>query len=304
MKKYLFYIVPILILVILIILGYYFSSPSYLTKKYFKAYSEKNCTKIYNLIEKYKGDFTSLDYFKEVCEKNIQPLKDYEIENHDDYAIAKGNNVTITANYEKTDKKKFLIFNDYVIKNDLVNVVKNVTLKVPAGANSIKIDNITLDKYYVSTDENEIFDIYSIDEMFETTYIFLATYYDENDSLEESIMPMLRDRNFSIEFNNRPVSLYVFTQDGCRFCDSAVEYLDKLEETYGSYFVYTKYNNASYATLYNKVIAHFNIAWGAPLIVIGDDYIQGYNESFNKKIIQSIIHTYRTNASDVISTLK
>ncbi len=241
MKKNLLYVVPILILIILIVLGYYFSSPLYLATVYFEAYSNKDCVGIYNLTEKYSSDFTSLDYFKKVCEKKLKTLKDYTIKVNKGYAVAKSDDARVTMYYKKTGNRKFLIFSEYVVKNHLVDVINDVTLMVPVDSKSVKIDNISIDNYYVGIDEIGIYDIYTIPEMLDTSYTIKATYYYDDKVLEKSITPSLENKSFSMEFVNNPILLHIVTKDSCRFCADALNYLDSLKEDYGNYFTYKKY---------------------------------------------------------------
>lgn len=98
------------------------------------------------------------------------------------------------------------------------------------------------------------------------------------------------------------VNVYVFTKNGCGFCQKALQFLESLKEKYGKYYnvveieVFDAKWNADKEKeeILNYVAkARGDEFDGTPYIVIGNNYsFKGYNESFDEKIINAIKDSY------------
>jgi len=81
-------------------------------------------------------------------------------------------------------------------------------------------------------------------------------------------------------FANEPLNIKFFYGKGCPHCSQEEKFLKKLEtEHQGKISIekYEIYNNQENSNLFNQFIKQHNIqAAGVPLLIIGDDYILGY----------------------------
>jgi thiol-disulfide isomerase/thioredoxin len=108
---------------------------------------------------------------------------------------------------------------------------------------------------------------------------------------------------------NKPVNVYIFSGNGCSYCESALDFFDSIEEEYGDYFNLINYEvwyNEENSSLMYKVAEHFgDDLSGVPYIVIGDVTFQGYSESYDEDIISAIKSQYKNrNSVDYVAELK
>lgn len=104
------------------------------------------------------------------------------------------------------------------------------------------------------------------------------------------------------------VTVYIFTKDGCPYCEAAKEYLNSLkkDKKIGKYFQIKEYlvwnadwsQNEDAARLMNAVGESLGVTVnGAPYIVIGDSFNKnGYTEEWNDEFKQAIIDEYNNEA--------
>lgn len=77
------------------------------------------------------------------------------------------------------------------------------------------------------------------------------------------------------------VKIYMFWEDGCGYCENAINLFNDLEDEYAEYFevigidVYDGSNN----TLFSDIQSMLGETTGVPYFVIGEEIIKGYSES-------------------------
>lgn len=100
------------------------------------------------------------------------------------------------------------------------------------------------------------------------------------------------------------VTLYLFYLSTCPHCHAEMEWLDTIKDKY-SYLNIVKYEVTENETLYEKVIDKMNINdYHVPLTVIGNDYMIGYSESRNNKLINLIKKHSTYDSCDVVKTIE
>jgi glutaredoxin len=86
----------------------------------------------------------------------------------------------------------------------------------------------------------------------------------------------------SVNAQNIPLNIDFFYGKGCPHCVKEKEYLKSLKQIYNdqiSLHEYEIYNDQKNANLFQEIINRFNIdVAGVPLLIIGDEYIVGYND--------------------------
>jgi len=115
--------------------------------------------------------------------------------------------------------------------------------------------------------------------------------------------------------NNEPINVYMFKSSTCPHCAAALEFFEGLKEDseYGKYFnLFPFETNGSTSDvkanieLAQKVSEHFgNEFSGVPLIVIGDEYFEGYASSMDDEIRENIKKFYEKDTLvDVVADLQ
>jgi len=98
-------------------------------------------------------------------------------------------------------------------------------------------------------------------------------------------------------FANEKVNVYLFHQYTCPHCQKAMEYLNEIKNENIIIYDYEllKDENAYNRFLYSKVCNLLDIkASSVPLIIIGNDYIVGFNDTRKEKI-NELINFYKEN---------
>ena len=98
------------------------------------------------------------------------------------------------------------------------------------------------------------------------------------------------------------VSVYVFTKDGCPYCEKAKSFLESSKKKYGKYYEIVEYQvydsdwnaNEDIKIIMDQVAEkRGDEVEGVPYIVIGDNYsINGYTTEYNDAIISAIKEAY------------
>ncbi|MDD4036438.1 MAG: glutaredoxin [Bacilli bacterium] len=103
------------------------------------------------------------------------------------------------------------------------------------------------------------------------------------------------------------VTVHLFWENGCPYCENAKEFFDSIKEEYSEYFQlkeYEVYSNQDNANLKAKVHAKFKMdSSGVPFIVIGDKYFVGYSSSSDEEIINTIKDQYNNGSTDVVQDI-
>ena len=98
------------------------------------------------------------------------------------------------------------------------------------------------------------------------------------------------------------VNVYVFSKDGCPYCEKAKTFLENSKEKYGKYYEIVEYQ--VYDSSWNADEKLMNImnyvadkrgdkVEGVPYIVIGDNFsLNGYTSEYNDSIISAIKEAY------------
>lgn len=92
-----------------------------------------------------------------------------------------------------------------------------------------------------------------------------------------------------------PINFYLFYGDGCPHCESAMEYLDSLDEAERAKFNLIKYevwsnsDNASLMTSVGKLMGEDTQKLGVPFMIIGDQTLVGYADDYSEELITAAI---------------
>ena len=114
---------------------------------------------------------------------------------------------------------------------------------------------------------------------------------------------------------NEKVKVNIFKSSTCPHCADAMEFFNDLakDSEFSNYFELVSFEtNGNSETIKNnielaeKVAKHFGYAFeGVPLIVIGEEYFEGYISSMNTELKDAIKSAYNnSNYIDIVSELK
>ncbi len=138
----------------------------------------------------------------------------------------------------------------------------------------------------------------------------MAAYYDgyQTLNLKEALAQEeieLVNKNYK-ETNDQAI-IYLFRGNGCGYCRNLLTYLSSLTEEYGKYFKVVSFevwNDAANNALMSKVSTITGVAAnGVPYYIIGGETFDGYNESYNERIVNAIMKQYQDNSEDVFEKL-
>ena len=133
-------------------------------------------------------------------------------------------------------------------------------------------------------------------------------FWDNKTKEENNTITISQDDLKTIyEYNNAKQSVVIIGNDLCSFCTNLVSFLSTLDNNIFDTKYYNVYDNNS--TKYNKeterikkeFLNHFKVKVEFyPTVIIGDKYIVGFNDTMEKKYIDSIYHSYRNEIETVI----
>lgn len=105
------------------------------------------------------------------------------------------------------------------------------------------------------------------------------------------------------------VQIHLFYGEGCPHCEKEKEFLQSIKEEYPQIeiYEYEVYYNRDNQTLFTQVIDYFDIdIAGVPILVIGDQYIVGYNnaETTGEQIKEEIEKCIQTQCEDILNEIQ
>ena len=108
--------------------------------------------------------------------------------------------------------------------------------------------------------------------------------------------------------DSKEVKVYLFRGEGCPHCQEAEEWLNSIEEEYGSYFKVVDYEtwyNQENAELMQRVAkARGEEAQGVPYIIIGNQSWNGFTESYEPEMIERIKSEFEKDVKDRYDIMK
>jgi len=266
-KKYLLLIILIIIIISIIILLNY---DNILKWQYNTALKNKNCEKIYNIVDIEKGKYLTKEKYIEQCKLKIDNYNNYEI---------------------KVENHK--------IKDNLVNVYSNIIFYIPSDS-SFYLNNKLVSENFVS-DEKNIYNIFTIDKLFEGEY---NIKFKNKTNEENNIITISQDDLKTIsEYNNAKQSVVIISNNSCSYCKKLLSFLSTLDN---NIFEIKNYNNSANTNKETKRIKkefynYFKVnADFSPTVIIGNKYIVGFNDTMGKEYIDSIYYSYRNEIGTVI----
>lgn len=109
-------------------------------------------------------------------------------------------------------------------------------------------------------------------------------------------------------FAKEKVNVYLFKREGCGYCANALTFLTNLstDQEYQNYFnLVTKevMNNKTNSVLMEEVAKHFGVDLkGVPFIIVGEQYFEGYANTFDEQIKEAIKNAYEQETQDVVAS--
>ena len=112
----------------------------------------------------------------------------------------------------------------------------------------------------------------------------------------------------SYKETDKQVTIYLFRGKGCAFCRAFLTFLNSIVDDYGKYFKVVSFevwNDSENSALLSSVAAFMNKELeGVPFIVIGDKVFDGYTESYDEDIKNTIKELYDSkNRYDVFAEM-
>ena len=164
--------------------------------RYDNAVKDKDCEKIYELIDLEEGKYLTKEKFINQCKININDYKDYTVEI------------------------------EHKIKNNLVKIYNNASIYFPADSEIYIDDKLVEEKIY--NDENNIYKIYKIEKLFEAEYNI--KFKNKNDEENTKIIISNDDSKTKLEYNNSKQTVVVIGSNTCGYCRRLLNFLDTLDK--------------------------------------------------------------------------
>lgn len=107
-------------------------------------------------------------------------------------------------------------------------------------------------------------------------------------------------------FAKEKVNVYLFKREGCMYCASALSFFENLskDEEFQNYFtlVTKDVSNTENNNLMVKVAKKLGVTLsGVPFIVIGEEYFEGYSETYDDSLKKAIQYAYEHDSKDLIA---
>ena len=262
-KALLLTIIIVVIAIIIILLNY----DNILKLRYNKAVKNKDCEKIYDMVDIEDGKYLTKEKYIEQCKLNIENYKNYEIK-----------------------------IKNHKIKDNLVKVYNNINIYVPSDS-KFYLDNKLISDNFASDDKN-IYNIFTFDKLFEGQY---SIKFNNQTSEENSKINISQDDlKTTYEYNNTKQAVVIIGNNDCRYCTNLVDFLSTLDDNILEIKYYDIQNNEIWRVK-KEFLNYFKVnSEYYPTTIIGDKYIVGYSEEMEKEYIESIYHAYRNKIETVI----
>lgn len=269
-KKYGLGIISIIVVIIIIVLLNY---DNILKWRYNKAVKNKDCEKIYSIVDIEKGKYLTKEKYIEQCKLKINGYTNYDI-----------------------------ILENHKIKDNLVNVYNNIVFYIPSDSN-FYLDNKLVSSNFVS-DENNIYNIYTFNKLFEGEY---SISFNNTTKEEKNKITISQDDLKTIyEYHSAKQAVVIIGNNLCSHCTDLVNFLATLDIKIFDTKFYDIYTNNSieykeierlkqeFSNHFKTPIEYF------PTVIIGNKYIVGFGDDMRKEYIDSIYHSYRNEVETVI----
>ena len=106
----------------------------------------------------------------------------------------------------------------------------------------------------------------------------------------------------AIDEDSNEVRVIMFRGEGCPHCEEAIEWLNSIENDYGSKFQlisYEVWNNTDNSEFMNQVAeVRGENPSGVPYIIIGDKTWYGFDESYKTEMLNEIDAEYKQDVKD------
>lgn len=264
-KEYILLVFSIVIIILLIIILNY---DNILKWRYNTAVKNKDCEKIYNIVDIEQGKYLTKEKYIEQCKLKINSYNnnDIKVENHK-------------------------------IKDDIVKVHTNITVYIPSDSR-FYLDNELVSNVF-SIDEKNIYNIFTFDKLFEGEY---NIKFNNQTTEENNKITISQDGLKQIyEYNNEKQQVTIIGNKSCSFCTNLVNFLSTLDSNVFEVKYYDVYSNKEIERVKKEFLNYFKInAKFYPTVIIGNKYIAGYSDDMEKKYIESIYYFYRNKIETVI----
>ena len=217
----------ILVIVISFVIGFnilgHSLSASSVSKKYMEALKASNSDELYETLN-IEGDtrFASKEGFSKIYNNDNNDLKGissitllnitYSSDKKSaiaNYRVVKNDKeMNITVNLTKNDKKKYLFFDTWTVRDDVldmldITIVNNYTITVPSNS-AVKIDDEDVTRNYINSEESKDgLDVYVIPNIFEGSYNISVTLPNKMSVTEEKRISYYYDSyTFDLDLND------------------------------------------------------------------------------------------------------
>lgn len=198
----------------------YFNSPENAINHYLRNLKNQNLESILNTFNMETNEFTSTSFLKRKSETN-ENLKSYNIlecnyENDKKSAICSVNYTTTkngisktkTYRLKKKEEKRFLLFTNWIIENQDIELLEEWTLYLPTSSKG-KLEGIDLEKYRDNAKTKDGYDAYTIHPIIKGEYNLTLTT-DNGISLNTTIN--INTKEYTYQFTIKDISKEMETQ--------------------------------------------------------------------------------------------
>lgn len=135
--------------------------------------------------------------------------------------------------------------------------------------------------------------------------LFIVLINVSNKMNEEKINSTItmNSKTSDIKYDNNKLNIYMFWGKGCPHCEEEWKFLNRIAPKYYDkihVYGFEIWNHEENVNIMNELKNKLDISEdvGIPLTIIGDKYYVGYDESYNKEILNLIKNNYK-NSKDI-----
>ncbi len=133
--------------------------------------------------------------------------------------------------------------------------------------------------------------------------IVLVCISDKKDKEKIKIAITMNSNVSDIKYDDNKINIYMFWGDGCPHCEEEWKFLKRIAPKYYDkihVYGFEVWNHEENINIMNEIKDKLNISEdvGIPLTIIGEKYYVGYDESYNKEILNLIKNNYK-NSKDI-----